>query len=308
MALPTAVNSQITDAVTQANTQVLGDSPAIAMGNLFTATAQAVGNAAHDATNNQQQSSVTAQAATTQGVTTLLSLDTAASGLAGEKIVSSHPQKNMCALDVVSPSAVYDSSEPERLLPTSFRLPVNFDPVLLRKDLSGIVAADFIPHFNTRYYEGDWSVVPLRSIGGRADQIYPDPTRSDFEDTPLLERCPYVAEVLSYFRCPKLAVRFLRVRPRSVVKEHRDYKLRFEDGEVRLHIPVTTNPEVRFVVAGKRVIMAPGECWYNDFTELHSVHNDGDGDRVHLTIDCVVNDWLHAGLLAAARDGTPLPA
>ncbi|WP_204334085.1 RebB family R body protein, partial [Klebsiella pneumoniae] len=37
MAFPTAVNDQITDSVTQANVQVLGASPAIAMGNLYQA-------------------------------------------------------------------------------------------------------------------------------------------------------------------------------------------------------------------------------------------------------------------------------
>lgn len=184
--------------------------------------------------------------------------------------------------------------------PSSLRLPFNFDVPRLQADLAGILGTEFIPHFNTRYYEGDWSVVSLRSVGGRADRIYPDPTRNDYSDTPLMARCPYIAEVVNAFACPKLAVRFLRVRPRSVVKEHRDYQLRFEDGEIRLHIPITTNPDVRFMVAGRRVVMNPGECWYNDFTELHSVHNDGDGDRVHLTIDCVVNDWLRAELLAAA--------
>ncbi|MBB4840442.1 MULTISPECIES: RebB family R body protein [Sphingomonas] len=77
MAFPTAINSQITDSVTQANTKVLGDAPAIAMGNLFVATSQALSNAAHNATTAQQQSWVTAQAATTMSVTTLYSLDTA---------------------------------------------------------------------------------------------------------------------------------------------------------------------------------------------------------------------------------------
>lgn len=67
MAFPTAVNSQITDSVSQVNTKVLGDAPAIAMGNLFVATSQALSNAAHNATNNQQQSYVTMQASTTQG-------------------------------------------------------------------------------------------------------------------------------------------------------------------------------------------------------------------------------------------------
>jgi hypothetical protein len=187
-------------------------------------------------------------------------------------------------------------------VPSSLKLRPRFDVERLQADLARIVAEDFVPHFNTRYYDGDWSVVSLRAIGGDEKKIYPDPTRTDFADTPLMARCPYIAQVVNSFPCPKLAVRFLRVRPRSVVKEHRDYQLRLEDGELRLHIPITTNPEVRFMVAGKRVIMGPGECWYNDFTELHSVHNDGDGDRVHLTIDCVVNDWLRAEVLSAARE------
>ncbi|PTT89315.1 glycerol-3-phosphate dehydrogenase [Pelomonas sp. HMWF004] len=87
MAFPTAVNSQITDTVTQANVQVLGTSPAIAMGNLYQATAQALANAAHNATLAQQQMYVTAQAATTMGVTLLYSLDTSATGAATKKIL-----------------------------------------------------------------------------------------------------------------------------------------------------------------------------------------------------------------------------
>lgn len=80
MAFPTAVNDQITDSVTQANTKVLGDAPAVAMGNLYQETAQALANAAHNASNNQQQSYVVSQAATSMGVETLYSLDTATTG------------------------------------------------------------------------------------------------------------------------------------------------------------------------------------------------------------------------------------
>ncbi|MGD3465826.1 RebB family R body protein, partial [Xanthomonas citri pv. citri] len=79
-------NNQITDSVTQVNTKVLGDAPAIAMGNLYQATAQALANAAHNATNNQQQSYVTMQASTTQGVSTLYSIDTASDGVATREI------------------------------------------------------------------------------------------------------------------------------------------------------------------------------------------------------------------------------
>lgn len=89
MAFPTSVNSQITDSVTQANTEVLGTAPAVAMGNLYQATAQALANAAHNASSSQQQTNVTAQASTTMGVTTLYSIDTASDGVATSKILGS---------------------------------------------------------------------------------------------------------------------------------------------------------------------------------------------------------------------------
>jgi hypothetical protein len=76
MANPTPVNSQITDSVTQSNTKVLGEAPAMAMGSLYQTTAQALGNAAHNATASQQNANVLAQAATTEAVNSLLSMNT----------------------------------------------------------------------------------------------------------------------------------------------------------------------------------------------------------------------------------------
>lgn len=86
MSFPTAVNSQITDSVTQVNTEVLGGAPATAVGNFMIATSQALSNAAHNATSSQLQASVTMQAATTQGVATLYSIDTASTGKATSQI------------------------------------------------------------------------------------------------------------------------------------------------------------------------------------------------------------------------------
>jgi len=87
MAYPTAVNDQITDSITQANTKVLGDAPAMAMGNLYQATAQALSLAALNATNAQQQSNMSAQATTTMGVTTLYSIDTATDSVGASDIL-----------------------------------------------------------------------------------------------------------------------------------------------------------------------------------------------------------------------------
>jgi hypothetical protein len=73
MALPTAVNSQITDSVAQTSVAVLGSSPAVAMGTLYQATASALANAAHNSTMAQQQLYVLAQAVTTTGISLLYS-------------------------------------------------------------------------------------------------------------------------------------------------------------------------------------------------------------------------------------------
>jgi hypothetical protein len=88
MSKPIPVNDQITDSITQVNVQVLGDAPAISMGNFFLATAQALANTAHNATSSQQQTNTTAQAATAMTVATLFSIDTASAGKATNTILN----------------------------------------------------------------------------------------------------------------------------------------------------------------------------------------------------------------------------
>ncbi|NVJ96519.1 MAG: RebB family R body protein [Alphaproteobacteria bacterium] len=67
------VNSQITDAVTQANVAVVGQSPAMAVGALNQALASSMSLVFANAVAAQQNMNVMAQAATTAGVTTIYS-------------------------------------------------------------------------------------------------------------------------------------------------------------------------------------------------------------------------------------------
>lgn len=188
----------------------------------------------------------------------------------------------------------------------SYKLPMSFDPDRLKADLACFQSDEWIPHFNTRYYEGDWSGIALRAVGGRAGQLYPDPTATDdFADTPLLARCPYFQEVLAAFQCPLTSVRLLRLAGGSSIREHRDYKLGFEDGEMRIHVPVETNLDVAFFLAGERVLMQEGGTWYLDLNLPHRVENHSDSDRIHLVIDCVVNDWAR-GLFPPEMAHAPL--
>lgn len=81
------VNEQITDSVTQVNTKVVGETPAMAMGNLLMSTSQALGNSAHNATAAQQQAQITMQAATVQGVNSLMSIGGSVIGRSAEGII-----------------------------------------------------------------------------------------------------------------------------------------------------------------------------------------------------------------------------
>jgi Aspartyl/Asparaginyl beta-hydroxylase len=179
------------------------------------------------------------------------------------------------------------------------RLALAFDPLPLRAEVDALPADAWVPHFNKDYYEGDWSGVALRSVGGRDQQIYPDPAATDpFADTPTLGHCPALAAALARFQCDLLSARLLRLGPGASIREHSDYNLGYEDGEVRIHVPLSTNPDVAFIHDGTRVDMVAGEAWYMDLNLSHAVRNESAEARVHLVVDCVVDDWL-SGLLQA---------
>lgn len=180
-------------------------------------------------------------------------------------------------------------------LPDRLCLPLRFDPKLLVRDLQSLSTVAWVKHFVPQNYEGDWSVIPLRGKAGATHpimMIYSDPTCREFADTPMLAVCPYYREVLAAFKAPLQAVRLMRLTAGSVIKEHADYDLSFEQGMVRLHIPVLTNPDVEFYLNRERVVLEAGSCWYLRLADPHSVTNNGDTDRVHMVIDAVVNDWL----------------
>ena len=76
MADPNTVSPQITDAVTQSNVKVLGEAPAMAMGTVYQAMAQAVGLSMQNAVSAQQQMNTIAAATTAQGVNLIYSVPT----------------------------------------------------------------------------------------------------------------------------------------------------------------------------------------------------------------------------------------
>ena len=67
----------------------------------------------------------------------------------------------------------------------------------MERDLQSVATFDWIKHFVPQNYEGDWSVIPLRAKVGATHpvmMISSDPTATAFEDTPMLQGCPYFRE------------------------------------------------------------------------------------------------------------------
>lgn len=184
-------------------------------------------------------------------------------------------------------------------LPDRVQLNTSFSQPDLLADLETIENLDWISHFVTSNYEGDWDVLPLRGPTGAEHpvmMVYSDPSCEKFTDTPFLKEGAYFQQVLASFPFELHAVRLMALSPGSRIKEHKDHDLSLEDGTIRLHIPVRTSESVEFLLNGSRVHMAEGECWYLRLSDSHSVYNGSQISRVHMVIDAPVNKAVIAYL------------
>ncbi len=202
-------------------------------------------------------------------------------------------------------------------LPDRVRLELHFEAAAMAREVAALAGPDWTRHFVPANFRGDWSVIPLRAPRGAVHpilRITSHPGCDEWDDTEFLTQCPAIAAALARFHCDIGAARLMRLSAGSSILEHSDADLCAAFGTTRLHIPIQTNPDVDFRLAGRRVDMAEGECWYLQLSEPHSVVNGGATDRVHLVIDAVVNDWLAEQLAApvwaagatSAMDNVPL--
>ena len=179
------------------------------------------------------------------------------------------------------------------------RLPFGFDARGLREEVAGLPDEAWHAHYNPRDYRGSWTVAALCSLGGRSDQIHASALPPEqFRETEWLGRCPRIRSAIATLPCPKTSVRLTRLAAGSEILEHRDTCLGYEDGRVRIHLPLQTHAAVEFHLNGSAVPMREGEYWYLNLNLPHWVRNPGPADRVHLVMDCEVQ----AGLSDVFRD------
>lgn len=189
---------------------------------------------------------------------------------------------------------VRDVRDALRIHPVARRLPLRFDPGQLLADLQSLDEGWWEGHLGP-FHDGGWESIALWAPGGsrRAQRSRGAP----FARTEALDRCPYLETVIDAVPGPKNRVRLLRLLPGTRILRHTDPVHQISRDLLRLHVPIVTAPEVRFLVRDRPVVMRPGELWHLDVRFPHEVRNDADVARVHLVIDV-----LHTPALGALLD------
>jgi len=80
-------------------------------------------------------------------------------------------------------------------------------------------------------------------------------------------------------------VMFTRLPPRRSIPRHADTEGAYCGYYTRFHVPIASDPGVLFSCGDEAVEMTPGEIWWANIRLPHSIVNDSQSDRIHLTID-----------------------
>ncbi len=179
------------------------------------------------------------------------------------------------------------------------RLPFKIDLAKMREELKILEKGEkWVGHYDAALADG-WTAVPLVSHDGTMDKV--DSQRlgkwGKYRKTPVVDRLPYFSQLLDSFKCPHGRIRIMRMEPGTIIRMHRDVfseVANYAFDQVRLHIPIHTNPKVAFVVGGERLHLQEGHLYYVNFSKPHYVKNDGDTMRTHLVLDLKINDWLRS--------------
>jgi quercetin dioxygenase-like cupin family protein len=171
------------------------------------------------------------------------------------------------------------------------QLPYRFDAARMQQEVAALTTTYWKEHYNKKDYEGGWSILSLRSLNGDPNITFSTHTNfMPYADTPLLLQCPYLQEVINRLPGEKTSVRLMNLAAGAIIKEHTDQDISFEEGEARIHIPVQTNAQLAFYVEEEQVVMQEGEAWYLNLQLRHRVTNTGTTNRIHLVVDCLVNE------------------
>jgi uncharacterized protein (TIGR03032 family) len=167
-----------------------------------------------------------------------------------------------------------------RLSKEFIRLPLRFDGRRLAAEVERIEEAAWRPH--PQGHPGN-SALPLIAAGGDPSN---DAAKGSMRATPHLARLPYLRQVLATFGSVLGRTRLMRLDGNAEATAHSDVNYYWMQ-RVRIHVPVVTDPAVRFLCGDQELHMAAGEAWIFDTWKRHNVLNPNPTRRIHLVVDTV---------------------
>lgn len=161
------------------------------------------------------------------------------------------------------------------------QLPLMFDAALLAREIATIPQSEWRPH--PAGFAGN-DFLPLVAVNGDpANETFSGPMRPTSYLSP--ER-PYLWQTLAGLGAVLGRTRLMRLSGHAEVSEHADVNYYWRE-RMRVHVPIVTQPAVKFYCGDAVAHMAAGECWIFDTWSLHRVVNDQTHARIHLVVDTV---------------------
>jgi hypothetical protein len=160
------------------------------------------------------------------------------------------------------------------------QLPLLFDASVLEAEVRAIGEAAWQPH--PLGYAGNDAMLLIAKDGDANSDAVSGP----MQPTPHLLRCPYLMQVLDSIGATWGRTRLMRLSGQAEVTAHVDVNYYWAE-RTRVHVPIVTQPTVRFICGGAEVNMRAGECWIFDTWTEHNVINDHALPRIHLVADTV---------------------
>lgn len=173
------------------------------------------------------------------------------------------------------------------------QLPLKFDAERMLREVEAVDASAWQPH--PQGYAGNDALSLITPYGINNSDELSGPMRA----TEYLKSCPYVSEVLETIGGVWGRTRLMRLSGQAEVKLHVDVHYYWRE-RMRVHVPIITQPNVRFYCGDKDINMAAGECWIFDTWRRHRVVNDDSQSRIHLVADTIGGEKFWS-LLRKAR-------
>lgn len=156
-----------------------------------------------------------------------------------------------------------------------------------------------------------WKAISLRGFSNDPlDILKPNVLGSRQKDTGKLQDTPLrdvpalqpLNEIIACLPTDCERIRVMRLTARTQISKHTDKidkMIGLRDGQVaRIHIPIRTHPFVVFSIWQDKVkrdyFLQQGRFYFTNVVLPHCVKNNWTKDRLHLVVDCYVNDKLRS--------------